>query len=98
MNQERFLQDYCDRCRKKFDQEEWIIIKVPERIYFCIKCIEELPDDKSLWRLAVAFGAWRKLLYTEIPNEEQKDDTKQVKDRKKTKNKKGKSKLWTETS
>lgn len=44
------LQNYCDVCRKKFEQWEWIIIKLPERIYFCIDCASKKEDNKkSTW-------------------------------------------------
>lgn len=49
------LQNYCDRCKKKFDKGEAIIIKVPERIYFCIDCAEEKPDTKNFWWMCTTY-------------------------------------------
>lgn len=59
---ERFIQNYCDVCKRHFNSWEPIIIKVPERIYFCLDCADKKPDNKNLWRLCTEYVEWSVLV------------------------------------
>jgi hypothetical protein len=63
------LQSSCDTCKKKFQEDEVIIIKVPELIYFCIECAEKKPDNNVYkdWWLCTTYWDWCYIEQTPLP-------------------------------
>jgi hypothetical protein len=59
------LQSYCDTCRCKFVENEPIVIKIPEMIYFCEWCCETYPDANVYpwWWLWTTYWVWGYITY-----------------------------------